>query len=888
MPNKIIKARIPNKIDTFENWEKATNFIPLAGEIIVYSNGNGSGITIPMIKMGDGVHNPHDLPFQNLTGPTGPIGPTGPTGPIGPTGPTGAQGLMGPTGPTGAQGETGLVGPTGPTGARGPTGPTGPSGQDGAPGAQGPTGPTGPIGPLNEDAYVNASYNNESGTLTLTKDNGETATVQFPIMEDGLFHSFTVSESDWTSDSSGTAAWTYTKTAASGGWDWSSSSPEISVQLLTQDTVSSAVRYTNSNATYYFDTSGTLHLFSNEKVSLRCLVLSGDLSGLVGPMGPTGPTGPTGPQGATGATGPQGKEALVYIQIVESTQVPTSGSSYLLSLSDFNRTPSAGENCTVMIHVTDTNDVYYTFGYVTTIGASDTYYYVGDNSSVIKISDTEDGKDGKGILKSIEPQRLPDTWMSKTWKGLTSLNGTNVWTDGENIYYSNNTTQYVLDKETSTWTVKTWNGLSSFVGIDIWTDGENIYRDNTSSHKIIDIETSTWTTKTWNGLRQFSGRNIWTDGENIYHDSGTNHYVLNKETSRWTTKTWNGLSNFYVDDIWTDGENIYYSYGSSQYVLNKETSTWTIKTWNGLSSFYGEYIWTDGENIYYSNNTTQYVLDKETSTWTVKTWNGLSGFYGGYIWTDGENIYYSNGSNQYVLNKQSGTSVKPVLGESYSPKQLPNLLNPWCATHENGSGSYANIYTINDNGEIVGATTSDSRPWSYKEADCYVGLPAGTYTISIQIVEGDKSDNFALHVISEAGTNLVTIADSGQSGTFTLQDSTRLGIMFKPYQATVQVMLNEGPQISPYQKYDYFKSPNYTVVKEMNHVGIGKDSVPFSFYAMSNAFNAPTPSSFMLYQYYGNKEEEYSVQFVVSDSGSVYIRNKKPTGFGSWKTIFSY
>lgn len=302
---------------------------------------SGTAITIPTVS--------------GPTGPTGAQGPTGPTGPTGPAGQDGARGATGPTGPTGAQGATGSTGPTGPSGqdgargATGPTGPTGPTGEvgpTGSPGAMGPTGntgvsveeveisflqdtgaggdstigptgpqgavgptgptgpqgvngtagPTGPTGPLNGDAYVNASYNSGSGVLTFTKDNGESATVQFPIMEDGLFHSFTVSASDWTSDSSGTAAWTYTKTAASGGWDWSSSSPEISVQLLTQDTVSSAVRYTNSNATYYFDTSGTLHLFTNEKVSLRCLVLSGDLSGLVGPMGPTGPAGKDGTQ----------------------------------------------------------------------------------------------------------------------------------------------------------------------------------------------------------------------------------------------------------------------------------------------------------------------------------------------------------------------------------------------------------------------------------------------------------------------------------------------------------------------------------------------------------------------------------------------------------------
>ena len=116
MPNKILKTRLQNKADTFENWEKATNFIPLNGEFIIYTNGNGAGVTSPMLKVGDGVHNPHDLPFQNMVGPTG---NTGATGPIGPTGATGA---VGPTGPQGTQGDTGATGATGPVGPTGATG----------------------------------------------------------------------------------------------------------------------------------------------------------------------------------------------------------------------------------------------------------------------------------------------------------------------------------------------------------------------------------------------------------------------------------------------------------------------------------------------------------------------------------------------------------------------------------------------------------------------------------------------------------------------------------------------------------------------------------------------------------------------------------------------
>ena len=43
-------------------------------------------------------------------------------------------------------------------------------------------------------------------------------------------------------------------------------------------------------------------------------------------------------------------------------------------------------------------------------------------------------------------------WTAKTWIGLTEFNGTTVWTDGDNIYYSYQSNHYVLDKSTSTWT----------------------------------------------------------------------------------------------------------------------------------------------------------------------------------------------------------------------------------------------------------------------------------------------------------------------------------------------------------------------------------------------------------------------------------------------------
>ena len=56
MAHKTFQGRIVQKHDTKANWEKATNFIPLKGEIILYDDLNE-------IKIGDGTTKINDLDF---------------------------------------------------------------------------------------------------------------------------------------------------------------------------------------------------------------------------------------------------------------------------------------------------------------------------------------------------------------------------------------------------------------------------------------------------------------------------------------------------------------------------------------------------------------------------------------------------------------------------------------------------------------------------------------------------------------------------------------------------------------------------------------------------------------------------------------------------------
>lgn len=63
---KEVKARMQQKHDIEANWLKAVDFIPLAGEIIVYDA--DENFNQVRFKIGDGETNVNDLPFVQSSG----------------------------------------------------------------------------------------------------------------------------------------------------------------------------------------------------------------------------------------------------------------------------------------------------------------------------------------------------------------------------------------------------------------------------------------------------------------------------------------------------------------------------------------------------------------------------------------------------------------------------------------------------------------------------------------------------------------------------------------------------------------------------------------------------------------------------------------------------
>lgn len=241
---------------------------------------------------------------------------------------------------------------------------------------------------------------------------------------------------------------------------------------------------------------------------------------------------------------------------------------------------------------------------------------------------------------------LRDNWAVTSFNGLDSFTGNQIWSDGENTYYSKSSDQFILNSETKTWIPIQWSGLTNFNGKNVWTDGSDYYYSYNENQYQLKKGTQTWVSIAWNGLTKISGENIWSDGNNYYY----NNYVLDKTTKTWTKKTFNGFESFSAGkNVWSDGTNIYYSVNSVQYKLDVSTLTWGNVSWSNIDYLNATYVWTDGKNYYYSSNSSQYFLDTKTNNAIKINWTGLSSFTGDYVWTDGTNIYYSLYSKHYVL-----------------------------------------------------------------------------------------------------------------------------------------------------------------------------------------------------------------------------------------------
>lgn len=149
-------------------------------------------------------------------------------------------------------------------------------------------------------------------------------------------------------------------------------------------------------------------------------------------------------------------------------------------------------------------------------------------------------------------------WVSKTWQvdtGMTvSMDGMYIWTDGTTFYHSSNSNQRRYDETYFKWKRKSWSGISSFKGNNVWTDGLHTYCYYDGYTYI--LSGSTWTQKTFSGFNSIDDvSKIWHYGDKTFYSTGSAHYMLDPLSFTWNQVDFG--ANFSGSDVWTDGDGVY-------------------------------------------------------------------------------------------------------------------------------------------------------------------------------------------------------------------------------------------------------------------------------------------------------------------------------------------
>lgn len=83
--------------------------------------------------------------------------------------------------------------------------------------------------------------------------------------------------------------------------------------------------------------------------------------------------------------------------------------------------------------------------------------------------------------------KTSNSWEDTSWN-ISIADGWFIWHDNEgNTYYSNENDQYILDTSNNIWVAKTWpDGNIPTYGYNIWHDGNNIYYSDGTTEYVLE------------------------------------------------------------------------------------------------------------------------------------------------------------------------------------------------------------------------------------------------------------------------------------------------------------------------------------------------------------------------------------------------------------------
>lgn len=144
-------------------------------------------------------------------------------------------------------------------------------------------------------------------------------------------------------------------------------------------------------------------------------------------------------------------------------------------------------------------------------------------------------------------------------------------------------------------------------------------------------------------------------------------------------------------------------------------------------------------------------------------------------------------------------------------------------------GNNSNLYVDEDDYVYDAITNSDGRVWGYNQSQWHLSLPKGTYTMSLWFKnQSTRGDNKAAiyNDKSKAIVSTFSIANSDfKTVTFTLANTTNIGILIKSYDGVYRIQLEEG---NTYSDWEVYKESIYPITlgnAELNKINNYQDSL---------------------------------------------------------------
>jgi hypothetical protein len=140
-------------------------------------------------------------------------------------------------------------------------------------------------------------------------------------------------------------------------------------------------------------------------------------------------------------------------------------------------------------------------------------------------------------------------WCKVPLNLTSTFNKKCIWTDGNNIYYSDLLEHHIFDMNNKRWIAIDWSCpcAVNIVPGSVWNKEDGTYYSKGATYKF-NSTTKEWEKFKFKGYTSLDTSKLWSDGKYIYHDRNA---MLLPKTAKLYSKfndTWNEICDIDVED----------------------------------------------------------------------------------------------------------------------------------------------------------------------------------------------------------------------------------------------------------------------------------------------------------------------------------------------------